>query len=84
MINFLYGAYGSGKTTAVLNQIKRDTDRGTPTFLIVPEQEAVQSERATLFVLPSSAQLRLEVLSFSRLYNRLCREYGGISYRYIT
>ena len=84
MINFLYGGYGSGKTTAVLNQIKHDTDRGISVFLIVPEQEAVQSERATLLSLPSSSQLKLEVLSFSRLYNRLCREYGGLSYRYVT
>lgn len=84
MITFLYGTYGSGKTTAILEKIKRDTEKGIHTFLIVPEQEAVQSERATLYSLPSSAQLSLEVLSFSRLYNRLCREYGGLSYRYIT
>ena len=84
MITFLYGAYGSGKTTAVLEKIKKDTDNGIHTFLIVPDQEAVQSERATLLCLPPSAQLKLEVLSFSRLYNRICREYGGLSYRYIT
>ncbi len=84
MITFLYGAYGSGKTTAVLDKIKKDTEKGIHTFLIVPEQEAVQSERATLLGLPASAQLSLEVLSFSRLYNRLCREYGGLSYRYVT
>ena len=84
VITFLYGTYGSGKTTAVLEKIKKDTDMGIHTFLIVPEQEAVQSERATLLALPNSAQLKLEVLSFSRLYNRLCREYGGLSYRYIT
>ena len=84
MITFLYGTYGSGKTTAILEKIKRDTENGIHTFLIVPEQEAVQSERTTLYALPSSAQLSLEVLSFSRLYNRLCREYGGLSYRYIT
>lgn len=84
MITFLYGTYGSGKTTAILDNIKNDTDRNLHTFLIVPEQEAVQSERTTLISLPNSAQLNLEVLSFSRLYNRVCREYGDLSYRYIT
>ena len=84
MITFLYGTYGSGKSTAVLDKIKKDTEQGIHTFLIVPEQEAVQSERATLLGLPAKAQLSLEVLSFSRLYNRLCREYGGLSYRYVT
>lgn len=84
MITFIYGTYGSGKTSAVLNEIKKDTSIGRHTFLIVPDQEAVQSELATLNCLPNSAQLNLEVLGFSRLYNRVCREYGGLSYRYVT
>ena len=84
MITFLYGTYGSGKTTHILEQIARDTAEGIHTFLLVPEQEAVQSERKTLEHIPPSSQLFLEVLNFSRLYNRVCREYGGLSYRYIT
>ena len=84
MITFIYGGYGSGKSSAVLESIKKDTENGIHTFLIVPDQEAVQSERSTLIALPNSAQLNLEVLGFSRLYNRVCREYGGLSYRYIT
>ena len=84
MITFIYGTYGSGKTTSVLNEIKKDTQNGRHTFLIVPDQEAVQSELATLNALPNSAQLNLEVLGFSRLYNRVCREYGGLSYKYAT
>ena len=83
MITFLYGGYGSGKTTEVLRLIKKSTDEARHTFLIVPDQEAVLAERLTLEALPSSAQLHLEVLSFSRLYNRVCREYGGLSYRYV-
>ena len=84
MINFVYGTYGSGKSSYILNCIKKDIEAGQHIFLIVPDQEAVQTERATLYALPNSAQLNLEVVSFSRLYNRLCREYGGLEYRYIT
>ncbi|MBO5938970.1 MAG: exodeoxyribonuclease V subunit gamma [Clostridia bacterium] len=84
MITLIYGSYGCGKTTSVISSIQRDTAAGIHTFLIVPEQDAVQSERRTLDLLPASAQLTLEVLNFSRLYNRACREYGGLSYRYIT
>ncbi len=84
MINFLYGSYGCGKTTEILNMIAEDTKNGIHTFLIIPDQEAVQFERLTLKTLPTSSQLRLEILSFSRLYNRICREYGGLSYSYIT
>ena len=84
MITLIYGSYGYGKTASVINSIKADTARGIHTFLIVPEQMAVQAERETLFKLPGEAQLHLEVLSFSRLYNRVCREYGGLSYHYVT
>ena len=84
MITFLYGAYGSGKTSHIIDAIKQSVSDGIHTFLIVPEQEAVQAERMVLEALPPSAQLDLEVLNFSRLYNRVCREYGGLSYRYMT
>ncbi len=84
MITFIYGSYGTGKTSSVISAIRQDLEKGIPCFLIVPEQDALQSERRTLELLPSSAQLDLEVLNFSRLYNRICREYGGLSYRYIT
>ena len=84
MITFLYGACGSGKTTEVMERIRKDTENGIHTFLIVPDQEAVSAERLTLHTLPPASQLVLEVLSFSRLYNRVCREYGGLYYRYMT
>ena len=84
MIRFIYGDHGYGKTERILSLIKEDTKKGKHTFLIVPDQEALQSERLTLSKLSSSSQLYLEVLSFSRLYNRVCREYGNICYSYIT
>ena len=84
MITFIYGGYGSGKTSALMSSLAKDANMGKHTFLIVPEQESVQSEIATLNILPPTSQLNLEVLNFSRLYNRVCREYGGLSYRYIT
>ncbi len=83
MIKFIFGTYGSGKTTRVLENIKKSLSAGRRAFLIVPEQEAVSAERMTLKALPPTSQLDLEVLNFSRLYNRVCREYGGLSYSYI-
>ncbi|MBO5204001.1 MAG: PD-(D/E)XK nuclease family protein [Clostridia bacterium] len=84
MIKFLFGNNGSGKTSEILEMLRNDAENGTPSILIVPEQEAVLAERMTLEKLPPSAQLSLEVLNFSRLYNRVCREYGGLCYSYIT
>lgn len=84
MIRFIYGDHGKEKTNRILDMIKNDTQNGVRTFLIVPDQEALQAERLTLSALPSSSQLNLEVLGFSRLYNRVCREYGDITYSYAT
>ena len=84
MIKFIYGDFSSSKTEAILNMIREDTLGGVHTFLIVPDQEALLAERLTLSMLPSSSQLELEVLGFSRLYNRVCREYGNICYAYLS
>lgn len=84
MIEIICGSFGSGKTTRILQKISEDTSKGERCFLIVPDQEALSFERLCLRSLPGSAQLNLEVLGFSRLYNRVCREYGGLSYSYIT
>lgn len=84
MINFIFGSNGSGKTAEILKLLEADAKNGRQAILIVPEQEAVQAERITLDVLPPYAQLTTEVLNFSRLYNRVCREYGGLCYSYVT
>ena len=84
MIKFIYGDFGFGKTHEIVNMLKRDADMGVRAFLIVPDQQAVLSERMLLDALPAKAQLTTEVLGFSRLYNRVCREYGGLEYNYVT
>ncbi len=84
MIRFVYGESGYGKTHAITEMLKEDAQKGIHSFFIVPEQQAVGSERMMLNLLPPSAQLTLEILNFSRLYNRICREYGGLEYNYIT
>ena len=84
MIRFIYGDSGYGKTHEISRMIKEDALAGVRSYLIVPEQQAVSSERMMLELLPMSSQLDLEILNFSRLYNRLCREYGGLEYNYIT
>lgn len=84
MINFIYGRSATQKSRHLTDMIAQSTAKGTRTFLIVPEQFAVSSERANLSLLPTSAQLHLEILNFSRLYNAVCRKYGGLEYNYIT
>jgi len=82
MINFIYGRTASAKLEHISKMIADDNKNKILSFLIVPEQFSVHSERHMLRALPPSAQLTLEVLNFSRLYDRVCREYGGIEYNY--
>ncbi len=84
MIRFIYGDFGCGKTYATVNRIKSDTEKEAQIILIVPEQQVLSTERTLLEILSPSSELFVEVLSFSRLYNRVCREYGGLEYNYIT
>lgn len=81
MIKFIFGAPGSGKTHLIFEMLREDPDNS---FLIVPEQQTVVSERLALEKLPFTAQLGFEVLNFTRLANRVFRCYGGLSYHYIN
>ncbi|MBQ7906586.1 MAG: PD-(D/E)XK nuclease family protein [Clostridia bacterium] len=84
MVNLLYGDYGSGKSTYIIEKIKEDCQRGIPSFLIVPEQETVIAERQIATELEPRAQLYCEVTNFTRLANRVFRDFGGLKYNYIS
>ncbi len=84
MLNLILGGSGSGKTTLIEEKIKKDIENGCQVILLVPEQETVSAERRMLELLPPSAQLSFEVLNFTRLANRVFRQYGGLSRRSIS
>lgn len=84
MIHFIYGPAGSGKTSTLLKYLESDVKRGKNAFFIVPEQETVAVERAVTSLIPPKDQLRVEVLNFSRLCNRIFRTFGGLSYNFAT
>ncbi len=83
-IHFIMGRAGSGKSTAVLNEIRASLTGGRRVFLIVPEQQAVVWESRAARALPADAALSLEIVNFTRLANLVARTVGGLSYRYIT
>lgn len=84
MLHLIYGLSGTGKTTHLIEKIKQDVKRQRKTFLIVPEQQTVETERIMSSLLPPSAQLSFEVVNFTRLANKVFRIYGGLSYHYIS
>lgn len=84
MIHFIYGNPGTGKTTLIYSEILKDAKNEQKAILIVPEQYTVAAERDIINLIPPSAQLKIEVLNFTRLANSLFRIYGGLSYNFAT
>ena len=87
MVTFLYGTAGSGKSTEIASRVRDDLKAGKQVFVIVPEQQALLTERRIADLVQSSEDevptVGLEVLNFKRLCNRVFREYGGLSYNYV-
>lgn len=79
MLKLIVGRSGSGKTDAIINRISKSVAEGKNTLLIVPEQQVYSCERNILPKLPTSAGLNFEILSFSRLAQRVASVYGGIA-----
>ncbi len=78
MLKFIMGRSGSGKTSYVIDKIRESVDEKKQTYLLVPEQQAFISE-SMLADLPPSSALCFEVVSFSRLCNKIFAKYGGLT-----
>lgn len=79
MLTLILGDFSTGKSTAILEMIRRDCDGNIPVKLLVPEQETVVTEGRFTSALPPRAQLTFEVTSFSRLANTAFRTVGGLA-----
>ena len=77
MLKLLLGRAGAGKTAAVLSRLCA-SGRERPQVLLVPEQQSHETERALCAAGGPQASLYAEVLSFSRLANRIFQMAGGL------
>ncbi|RKI69069.1 ATP-dependent nuclease subunit B [bacterium 1xD42-67] len=77
MFKLLLGRAGTGKTTAVLDRLCA-AGQERPQVLLVPEQMSHETERALCRTGGPQAALRAEVLSFSRLADRIFQTAGGL------
>ncbi|MGM9607555.1 MAG: PD-(D/E)XK nuclease family protein [Oscillospiraceae bacterium] len=76
MLTLLLGRAGTGKTNTILNRLGEDS-KVRPQLLIVPEQYSHDTERRLCKALGNAGARRAEVLSFTRLYSRVCDRAGG-------
>lgn len=84
MIRFFYGAGSAATAQKLEDAIRKALDAGEQAILLVPEQETVSAERRMVRALPAGAQLRFEVLNFTRLANRVYRTVGGLCHDNVT
>lgn len=85
-VQFVLGRAGSGKTTAIHQQMhrkiseRRKTDPfGSPMILLVPEQASFQEEYALATLPGLDGVIGTQVLSFGRLAHRLLQELGDLT-----
>lgn len=79
MTTFVFGHSGCGKTAYIEQCIRDDVRAGKHALLIVPEQEVYGAEQRLLSSLPAGAGLQFEILSFTRLAQKVFGIYGGIA-----
>ena len=78
MLKLLLGRAGAGKTARMLEELcRRGQER--PQLWIVPEQYSHEAERALCAAAGDRASAFAEVLSFSRLANRVFAQAGGLA-----
>lgn len=77
MLKLILGRAGSGKTGAVLRRLCENGEK-RPQVLMVPEQQSHEAERALCQAGGDRVSLFAEVLSFSRLANRVFQAAGGL------
>lgn len=83
MLRIIYGRAGTGKTAAVMSEIKNGADSGGRYILLVPEQYSHEAERELCAVCGDGLSLYAEVLSFTGLARSLSAQLGGGAAEYM-
>ncbi len=80
-VRYILGRAGKGKSHYILQEINRNLQDGGEDrlILLVPEQFTLQSERDIIRKLKLPGIMRVEVLSFTRLAQRVFNEVGGLT-----
>lgn len=78
MLQLICGRSGSGKTEFIHQKIC-DTADDREIVLIVPEQSSFYNEKKILNNLGAKKAAKINVLSFSRLFDIILEQYGGVT-----
>ena len=83
MLNCIHGGAGSGKQALLFERIASGSAAGKKSVLLVPEQFSMHMEKKIIESFGAPAQLYTEVLSFSRLANKILSRTGPLRLRYV-
>ncbi len=83
MLKIIYGEAGTGKSAALMDEIRRGADSGRRYILLVPEQYSHEAERELCAVCGDGLSLYAEVLSFTGLAREVSAECGGAATEYL-
>ena len=75
MLKIIYGKSGSGKSSYLYEDIKKNIDK-EKIFLIVPEQSNLNSEQKLFKYLQKDSLLNIQVLTLSRMAVRILEDVG--------
>ncbi len=78
MIKIIEGTLFSGAHEYIKGKIGENVTRGVRTYLIVPEQQTLNTESELAEYLPPSAPLHFEVTNFTRFSDTTARAVGGV------
>lgn len=79
MLRLILGGSGTGKSRALMEEIRRQADKNRRIFAIVPDQFSFEFDKRLYKMLGFKEYHKVEVYSFSRLAQEIFRIYGGSS-----
>lgn len=79
MLHLILGGAGTGKSHALMEEIRRQADKSRRIFAIVPDQFSFEFDKRLYKILGFKEYNKVEVYSFSKLSQEIFRIYGGSS-----
>ncbi|MBO5364277.1 MAG: exodeoxyribonuclease V subunit gamma [Clostridia bacterium] len=83
MLQLILGPAHSGKTQHLYQELKNRLDTGETSWILVPEQFSLFTEKEIISRFGLPAQKQIKVLSFARLCNLVLHELGPLRMQYI-
>ncbi len=84
MFSIIYGLEGSDRDAFAENKIKSALEIGKTSWILVPEQFSMSTERSMIKKFGISAQSNIKVITFSRLCNLVLSYVGPLRTQYIN